>query len=206
MLNLNKLAKLTFVYQHELDGLGGAVRLAENFAGTDPCMVLLGDCVMDSFSELPVIGQLLKVYEQYHSSVIALSEVPPEKISSYGIAAGTLINGDILRLHDLVEKPSAADAPGNLAVAARYVFTPGIFSALHKITRGVNNEFQLTDAVKLLMASEAVYGCRISGKRYDLGSIAGFIAANVEFALRRPELQEVLGRQIINILKEKNIL
>ena len=92
------------------------------------------------------------------------------------------------------------------AEPAGYVFTPGIFSALHKITRGVNNEFQLTDAVKLLMASEAVYGCRISGKRYDLGSIAGFIAANVEFALRRPELQEVLGRQIINILKEKNIL
>ena len=203
---LDHPAKLSFVYQHELDGLGGAMKLASDFAGGDPCMVLLGDCVMDSLSNEPVIAQLIRVYEKYSASVVALAQVPPEKISSYGIAAGSAVADDILKLYDLVEKPSLADAPSNLAVAARYIFTPGIFNALQKISRGVNNELQLTDAIKLLMASEEVYGCRICGKRYDLGTPAGFVAANVEFALRRPELQDALGRQIINILKEKNFL
>ena len=111
----------------------------------------------------------------------------------------------IFDLDTLVEKPEPDKAPGNLAVAARYLFTPGIFEVLKKTSRGLHNEVQLTDAVDKLMKVEKVYGCQIEGRRFDLGSVAGFIAANVEFALRRPELQETLGRQILDILKAENI-
>ena len=111
----------------------------------------------------------------------------------------------ILRLTDLVEKPSPEDAPGDLAVAARYLFTPGIFTALSGTVAGLHNEIQLTDAIVKLMKTETVCGCQIAGKRYDLGTPAGFVKANVEFALRRPELREVLGRQIGELLKNQNI-
>lgn len=203
---LNRMADIRYVYQYELNGLGDAVSLAEDFAGQDPVMVLLGDTVMDSCSALPVSGQLVDVYEQYGSSVVALTPVAPDKVSSYGIASGREISATVLQLETLVEKPRLEDAPGNLAVAARYLFTPGIFQALKVIAAGVNVEIQLTDAIAAMMEKEVVFGCRIAGKRFDLGSVAGFVAANVEFALRRPELQEILGRQIIDILKEKNIL
>ncbi len=202
---LNSLARIKFVYQYELKGLGDAVSLAADFAGDGPVLVLLGDTVMDSQISRSVAGQLVDVYEKYGSSVIALEKVRPEKVSSYGIAAGKLIDDRVLKLTDLVEKPAPADAPGDLAVAARYLFTPGIFKALNETGTGLHGEIQLTDAICKLMKVESVCGCCIAGKRYDLGTPAGFVAANVEFALRRPELQEVLGRQIIEILKSKNI-
>lgn len=205
MQKLNSLARIQFVYQKELKGLGDAVSLASGFAGSDPCLVLLGDTVMDSSVAESVAGQLVRVYEKYSSSVIALEKVPVEKISSYGIAAGEVLEPGILRLTDLVEKPSPEDAPGDLAVAARYLFTPGIFSALSGTVAGLHNEIQLTDAIVKLMKTETVCGCQIAGKRYDLGTPAGFVKANVEFALRRPELREVLGRQIGELLKNQNI-
>jgi UTP--glucose-1-phosphate uridylyltransferase len=205
MQKINSLADISYVYQRELNGLGGAVKLAEDFAGGEPVLILLGDTVMDSAVSRPVAGQLVDVYEKFHSSVIALTPVAPEKISSYGIAGGRMADEDVLEVETLVEKPRPELAPGNLAVAARYLLTPEIFNALENTQPGVNKEIQLTDAIVRLMAKEKVYGCRIKGRRFDLGSVAGFIAANVEFALRRPELQETLGRQIWGILKEKNI-
>ncbi len=203
---ISNLARISYVYQHELDGLGGAVKLAESFVANDPFLVLLGDTVMDpAAGSRSVAGQLVDVYEKYTSSVIALTPVAPEKISSYGIAGGRMVAERIFDLDTLVEKPEPDKAPGNLAVAARYLFTPGIFEVLKKTSRGLHNEVQLTDAVDKLMKVEKVYGCQIEGRRFDLGSVAGFIAANVEFALRRPELQETLGRQILDILKAENI-
>lgn len=205
MQRLNSLARIQFVYQQELKGLGDAVNLAAGFAGDDPCLVLLGDTVMDPRGERSVAGELVEVYEKFSSSVVALEKVPPEKVSSYGIAAGKVIEAGVLELTDLVEKPALEDAPGDLAVAARYLFTPGIFSALAETGCGLHGEIQLTDAIRKLMKRERVCGCQIKGRRFDLGTAAGFVAANVEFALRRPELQDVLGRQIMEILKSKNI-
>lgn len=202
---INTLANISYVYQYELNGLGDAVALAADFAGADPVMVLLGDTVMDSAVSRGVSAQLVSVYEEYRSSVIALTRVPQEKISSYGIAAGNMITERVMQLSDLVEKPSPADAPSDFAVAARYLFTPEIFAALRDTCPGLHGEIQLTDAVKKLLRTEKVFGCLIAGKRYDLGSVAGFVSANVEFALRRPELQESLGRQIMDILKKFNI-
>jgi UTP--glucose-1-phosphate uridylyltransferase len=204
MQRINSLADITFVYQEELKGLGDAVRLGAEFAGNDPCLVMLGDTVMDSDTERSVAGQLVDVYDRFGHSVVALERVAPEKVSSYGIAAGEEIAKGVLQLSELVEKPSPEKAPGNLAVAARYLFTPAIFAELKNTAAGLHGEIQLTDAIRKLMNSEKVLGCCIAGRRFDLGSVAGFVAANVEFALRRPELQEVLGRRIMDILK-KNV-
>ncbi|MBR2344671.1 MAG: UTP--glucose-1-phosphate uridylyltransferase [Lentisphaeria bacterium] len=196
----NSPARIEYIYQPQLNGLGGAIRLAENFAAGEPVAVLLGDTVLDSSAARPVTGQLIDVYEKYGSSVIALEQVDAEKVSSYGIADAELLAGNIFKLHDLMEKPSPEDAPGDLAVASRYLFTPGIFSALQKTTCGLHNEIQLTDAIRLLLKTENVFGCQVSGKRFDLGTPDGFIAANVEFAMRCPELRSKLMPRLRNIL------
>lgn len=197
-------AKITAVYQEYLNGLGGAVALAKDFAGDEPVAVLLGDTVLDSGDDVPVTAQLIEVYEQYHASVIALENVAPEKVSSYGIADAQEIADRVWQLRDLIEKPSIEEAPGNLAVASRYLFTPGIFAALEKTVPGLHHEIQLTDAVRILLQNESVYGRRISGRRFDLGSKSGFIAANLEFAMRCPELKENLDKMLKQLLECKN--
>ena len=101
-----------------------------------------------------------------------------------------------------MEKPAPEKAPSDLAVAARYLFTPGIFTALENTVAGLHNEIQLTDAVRLLLQKENVLGCQIAGKRFDLGSKSGFVAANVEFAMRCPELRDALEKQLRNILNK----
>ena len=199
--NIDRMARIHYVYQQELNGLGDAVRLAATFAGDDPVAILLGDTVLDSAVDRSVTGQLIDVYEQYGASVIAFEEVAVEKVSRYGIADAEPLTDRVLKLRDLVEKPAPEQAPSRLAVAARYVFTPGIFSALAHTSAGLHGEVQLTDAVRALLAGEPVYGCRFAGKRYDLGSKAGFVAANLEFAMRRPELRETLGAQLKRLLQ-----
>lgn len=200
---IGKGVNIQYVYQQQLNGLGDAVRYARSFAGNEPFALLLGDTVMDSTCERPVIGQLIDVYSKYNSSVVAVSKVEPAKLSSYGVVGGTEAAPGITKISKMVEKPAPDKAPGNLAVTARYVFTPAIFDALADIEPGVNGELQLTDAMVKLLGCEDVYGCEISGVRYDLGSKAGFIAANVEFALRDRKLKELLGVKLENILKEK---
>lgn len=202
---INNLARIRYVYQHELNGLGDAVALARDFCSNEPFMVLLGDTVMDSASNVSVTGQLCEVFRRYHSSVIAVEKVSREKISSYGIVGGRELSAGVLKIDTLVEKPAPENAPGDMAVASRYLFTPGIFDALSVTAPGLHGEIQLTDSIVNLMKKESVYGCQIKGRRFDLGTVTGFVAANVEFALRRPELQDTLGRQIVRILKEKNI-
>ena len=201
MHQINALgAKITVAYQYELNGLGGAVALAKDFAAGEPVAVLLGDTVLDSDCATPVTGQLIGAFNEFNASVIALEPVAPEMVSHYGIADVCNRAPRVMQLRDLVEKPAVSDAPGNLAVMSRYVFTPGIFAALEKTVPGLHNEIQLTDAVRILLQQEPVYGCLISGRRFDLGSKAGFIAANIEFAMRCPELKESLGNKLKQLL------
>ena len=187
---ISKLAKIHYVYQQELNGLGDAVARAEYFVGNEPFAVLLGDTVMDSFTDKPVTRQLAEIFERTSSSVVALEEVPLERVSKYGIADGEEIEPGVLKIRQMVEKPSPENAPSRLAFAARYIFTPEIFAALAKTGRGKNNEIQLTDAMQKLLVSGAMYGCKVAGKRYDIGSKSGFLKSTVEFALRRPEFRE----------------
>lgn len=186
----SKLAEIHYVYQQELNGLGDAVARAKYFVGNEPFAVLLGDTVMDSDISRPVTGQLLDVFERTASSVVALEEVPLEKVSKYGIADGEEVEPGVLKIRQMVEKPAPESAPSRLAFAARYVFTPEIFDALDQTGRGKNNEIQLTDAMQKMLVSGSMFGCRVKGKRYDIGSKTGFLKSTVEFGLRRPEFRD----------------
>jgi UTP--glucose-1-phosphate uridylyltransferase len=194
------LANIHFVWQKELRGLGDAVSYARDHVGREPFAVLLGDTLLES--DRPVTRQLMDVYERYRESVVALEEVPAEKVERYGIMDGARVDGEIYLVRRFVEKPSRAEAPSNLAIAGRYVFTPEIFDHLEKIPPGKNNEIQLTDAMASMLKERAMYGLRFKGTRWDIGNRLDFLKTNVAFGLRRPDigpafrtfLEELLAR------------
>jgi len=188
--SVSHLAKIHYVYQQELNGLGDAVAQAASFVGNEPFAVLLGDTVMRSDTDRPVVGQLTDVFARTGSSVVALEEVPPERVSKYGIADGREVEPGVFKIDRMVEKPSPESAPSRLAFAARYVFTPEIFDALARTGRSKDNEVQLTDAMQKLLDTGSMYGWRVQGKRFDIGSKTGFLKGTVEFALRRPEFRD----------------
>jgi UTP--glucose-1-phosphate uridylyltransferase len=188
MRRLSDMANLHYVRQRELNGLGDAIRYARHHVGNEPFAVLLGDTIMDSV--IPVTQQLIDTYQQYGCSVIAVEEVPQDKVNRYGIVGGKSLSDRIMELTTLVEKPAIAEAPSNLAIAGRYILTPEIFAMLEKTPAGKNNEIQLTDAMLLLLKRENLYAHRIEGKRHDIGNKLDFLKTTVEFALKRPEFAD----------------
>ncbi len=189
--HISDLAQVAYVRQKEQLGLGHAVLMAKDLIGHEPFAVILPDdvCVGDR----PVIGQLIHAYQQTHSSVVAVMEVPREEISRYGVIGAEatddpLDHGRLHRVTRLVEKPNPADAPSNLAIIGRYVLTPKIFDKLEQTPRGSGGEIQLTDAIEALMEEQQVYGYEFEGVRYDAGTTMGWLKASVELALQRPEL------------------
>lgn len=180
------LANIHFVWQKELRGLGDAVSYARDHVGREPFAVLLGDTLLES--DRPVTRQLMDVFERYRESVVALEEVPMEKVERYGVMDGSPVDGDVYLVRRFVEKPPRAEAPSNLAIAGRYVFTPEIFDHLEKIPPGKNNEIQLTDAMARMLKERAMYGLRFKGTRWDLGNRLDFLKTNVAFGLRRPDI------------------
>jgi len=201
MRRLSDMANLHYVRQRELNGLGDAIRYARHHVGNEPFAVLLGDTIMDSV--IPVTQQLIDTYAQYGGSVIAVEEVPHDKVNRYGIVGGRAISDRILELDTLVEKPALNDAPSNLAIAGRYILTPDIFAMLEQTPVGKNNEIQLTDALLLLLRRENVYAHRIEGKRHDIGNKLDFLKTTVAFALKRPEFAEPFRAFLEEILRQK---
>lgn len=182
---------VSYVRQKEALGLGHAVLRAKELVGPEPFAVVLADDVIDS--ETPCLRQLLDIHEFYGASVLALMEVNGPAISSYGVVdadpiAHNGLGGRLFRIHNLVEKPKAADAPSNLAIIGRYILTPEIFASVEEIPPGSGGEIQLTDALKHLLRSRPIYGLKFEGKRYDAGDKLGFLQATVEFAMRRHDL------------------
>lgn len=188
--SIGRGASIHYVYQKELDGLGGALRYARSFVGNEPFAVLLGDNVTSG--ERPVLSELLDVYRETKASVVAVEEVPMEKVHRYGVIDGETLDHYRYRLRDLVEKPEPSAAPSNLAIASRYVFTPAIFAELEQTPRGKNNEIQLTDAMRRLVKREDMYAVKVRGKRHDAGDKLSFLLTTLEFALKRPEYRDVL--------------
>lgn len=188
MRRLSDMANLHYVRQRELNGLGDAIRYARHHVGNEAFAVLLGDTIMDSV--IPVTQQLIDTYAQYGCSVIAVEEVPHDKVNRYGIVGGKSLSDRILELDTLVEKPAISDAPSNLAIAGRYILTPEIFAMLEQTPAGKNNEIQLTDAMLMLLKRENLYAHRIEGKRHDIGNKLDFLKTTVEFALKRPEFAD----------------
>ena len=185
---ISDLAQVYYVRQKEQLGLGHAVLMAKDLVGHEPFAVILSDDVV--VGERPCIGQLIQAYEQTHSSVVAVMEVPNEETSRYGVIGGEQSPTDPRLYHvtDLVEKPEPSKAPSNLAIIGRYVLTPKIFEKLEQTPRGAGGEIQLTDAIQALMQEQDVYGYAFDGVRYDAGTTMGWLKASVELALQRPEM------------------
>jgi len=200
MRKISDMADFVYIRQKEPKGLGHAVLRAKDVVGNEPFAVILADDVIKNGAKSGT-QQLVEVFNRYHCSVIGLEQVDPEDVSSYGIVGGVEIESQIYKLDTFVEKPDKDQAPSNIAILGRYIFTPQIFEELEKTKPGAKGEIQLTDAIASLSKKEVIYGKIIEGKRFDCGSKLGFLKATVEFALDDKEfrdefkkyLQEVLG-------------
>lgn len=182
---ISDMANIYFVYQKELNGLGDAVSYARSHVNGEPFVVLLGDTVIDSTP--PVTRQLIEVYERFRASVVVVEEVDPAKVSRYGVIAGKPVEGGLYAISDFVEKPSPEEAPSNLAMAGRYVFTPEIFDCIAQTPPGKNNEIQLTDAMRRLVQNRAIYGLKLNGVRYDIGNKLDYLKTNVIYGMQNRE-------------------
>jgi UTP--glucose-1-phosphate uridylyltransferase len=197
VVDLAELADIHYVRQGEPLGLGHAVSVARKHVGDNPFVVLLGDEFMAKESNL--LSDMIKIYEQYGRSVLALQEVEHEEIKRYGCAKPERISDQLVQILDLVEKPDPAVAPSNLAVMGRYVFTPEIFDKLEQVQPGVGGEIQLTDAIAMLLADQAVYGATFEGGRFDTGTVPAYLETIVELALARPDIGPEFARFLTEV-------
>lgn len=180
--------RIHYIRQRYMRGLGDAILCAKAFMGDEPFAVLLGDDVVYNPAK-PALRQLIDVYDETGGSVLGCQMVPDDKVSSYGIVAGDATeNPRLMRVRDMIEKPSLEEAPSRMAVLGRYIIRPEIFGILEHTAPGKGGEIQLTDALKELARQQAVYAYDFEGERYDLGDKLGFLKATVEFALRREDL------------------
>ncbi len=186
-----------FVRQKEQKGLGDAVRYAESFVDDEPFALLLGDTI--TFP--PCTKELIHAYNRYKTSIIAVEEVPTERVSLYGIVACKEIENNVYLIEDLVEKPSVDEAPSNLAILGRYILTPEIFDCIHETKPGKSNEIQLTDALRILNTREKMYAYLFKGKRYDIGNKLDWLKANIEMALE----DEEVGKEIREFIKSMGV-
>lgn len=200
---LNRLREISdfptihYVRQKEPNGLGDAILKAENHIGNEPFAVLLGDDIIAN--RKPCTAQLMSVYSRFTSSVISIEHVPREKVCNYGIIKGKAIEPNLIRIEDIVEKPTPEKAPSDMGAVGRYIFVPEIFDCLKVTNPGVGKEIQLTDAIQLLLKDHPVYGYEFEGKRYDTGDKLGYIETIIDFALR----DENLNTDLMKFLQKK---
>jgi len=195
------MVDIHFIRQKEPRGLGDAILRGRKHVGDEPFAVMLGDTI--NVSQEPVIGQLMRVHDRTKRSVIAVEEVPREKICDYGIIDGEWIDDRLMRINDLVEKPSLESAPSNIGITGRYVLTPDIFDSLEKTAPGKGNEIQLTDAIRSLNGSEETFAYRFEGRRYDIGDMMGWLKTIIELGLNHPKYASELRELASNILSKQ---
>lgn len=198
------LADIHYVRQGEPKGLGHAILTARQHVGNEPFVVMLGDDVMSDESTL--LKSMISSFHEKGSSIIAIKEVLMEEISSYGCIRGDRLEDNLVKILDIIEKPTSQEAPSNLAVTGRYVFLPSIFDSLEKLTPGKNGEIQLTDAIALEIEAREVYGYRFSGGHFDLGNKLDYLKATVEVAMGRKDIGSEFCRFLTEIIKEKGLL
>jgi UTP--glucose-1-phosphate uridylyltransferase len=174
------------VRQQEPLGLGHAIWCARAFIGQDPFAILLPDDLV--LADTPCLRQLAEVYRDTGGNVVAVAEVPREQTNRYGILKIGRDDGRLVEVLGLVEKPEPAQAPSNLSVIGRYVLMPEVITELSKMERGAGNEVQLTDGMARLIGRQPFHGLRYEGRRFDCGDKAGFLEAQIAFALKRADL------------------
>lgn len=183
---ISELAHITYTRQKQALGLGHAIYQARDFVGSEPFAVLLADDVVDA--EVPALRQMIDVFEKYDAPVIATMQVEGEAISRFGVIDADEVEPGVFKVKDMVEKPSFSEAPSDLAIIGRYIFTPDIFAAIEQTVPGAGGEIQITDAMRLLLKSRPLYALQLDGRRHDAGDKLGFLIATVEFALKREDL------------------
>jgi UTP--glucose-1-phosphate uridylyltransferase len=197
-------ANYFYTRQRLQKGLGDAILCAENFAGEDPFLVALGDSILGLHAVSRAVARMADVFDSKHAScVIAVEEVAPEETSHYGIVQPENGTGDVFRIVNLVEKPAPKDAPSNLAIAGRYIFSPVIFDMIRRVKPDKRGEIQLTDAIQFMCEEgRRVIAVRLSKeeKRYDIGNFPSYFESFVEFALADPVFGAEFRRRLERLL------
>ena len=183
---ISDIAKISYTRQKQALGLGHAIYQAKDFVGTEPFAALLADDVVDA--ERPALRQMIDVYEKYDAPVIATMQVEGEAISRFGVIDADEVEPGVFKIKDMVEKPAYDEAPSDLAIIGRYIFTPDIFGAIERTTPGSGGEIQITDAMRILLKERPFYAVKLEGTRHDAGDKLGFLIATVEYALKREDL------------------
>lgn len=196
---ISELARISYTRQKQALGLGHAIYQARDFVGDEPFAALLADDVVDA--EKPALRQMVDVFDKYQAPVIATMQIEGEAISRFGVIDADEVEPGVYKIKDMVEKPAFADAPSNLAIIGRYIFTPDIFPAIEQTQPGAGGEIQITDAMRLLLKDRPFYAVKLDGIRHDAGDKLGFLIATVEFALKRDDL----GQDFRKYLKGLNL-
>ena len=191
----------TYIRQNEALGLGHAVSTAAHLIGDEPFAVILADDLIHG--KKGAVRQMVELYEYFKSSVIAIQKVPGPDISAYGVISGKPHSDRAYLLDKIVEKPAFEDAPSDLGVTGRYIFTPQIFKHLDQLQPGAGGEYQLTDAIQTLLTEEQVLAYEYQGTRYDCGSKMGLLKANIELGLQHHQIGDELRDYLTNELAEK---
>ena len=186
MRGISEMAEISYVDQREQLGLGQAILTARSAVGDEPFAVFLPDDII--WAEAPTIGRMIELFGQSGSSVIAVKEVPDELVTNLGIVEPKLVEGNVYEVLGMVEKPSLAEAPSNLAIIGRYVLPPRVFEMLETTTPGAIGEIQLTDAIAMLLPTQKAYAYRFTGVHFDVGTPLGMLKASVHAALQKDEL------------------
>lgn len=198
--------KIHYTRQQYMRGLGDAILCAKEFMDGEPFGVILGDDVVYNGSGEPALKQLISQYDKTGGTIIGCQLVRPEQVSSYGIINGTPTeNPDLLKVKNMIEKPSIEEAPSRFAALGRYVITPEVFKILEQTKPGKGGEIQLTDALRVMTKNGNVYAYNFKGKRYDTGNKLGYLKATVEFALRRDDIGPEFRQYLKSLLMDNKI-
>ena len=178
-----KKSTFTYVRQKQMLGLGHAILTGEPLIGNEPFAVILADDLCDC-DENSVISQMIEIYNQYQCSIVAIEEVPMSQTNKYGIIAGNLVDNsnNTYQVTDMVEKPEEKNAPSNMAIIGRYILTPDVFNIIKNVKPDKSGEIQITDALKIQAKQGKVIAYKFKGRRFDCGSIKGYLEATNHFA------------------------
>jgi len=198
MRELSNLVNICYIRQKEQLGLGHAILTAKDIVGQEPFAVLLPDDIIDS--KVPVLKQMIAVYEQYKTNIVAVQHVSRQETTKYGIIEPKKVSSRVYQVLGLSEKPEPEEAPSDLGVVGRYILMPEIFDTLEVTPPGKNQEIQLTDALQLLLKQQAIYAYEFEGIWYDTGTPLGWLKTTVAFALKRPDIGQELKEYLQQLL------
>lgn len=199
--DIANMINITFISQPEPKGLGHAVLCAREFVGDDDFAIMLGDDLIVNRNGLPVMKQMIDAYNMEGTSILGVQEVRKEDTCKYGILKPSSVDGHLVKVSSIVEKPRVEEAPSNYAVLGRYILSNKIFNILSHQESGKGGEIQLTDAIDRLIQIDDVFGYCFEGDRYDIGDKFGYVKAIIDFSLEREDLSDKVREYIDNLVK-----